>query len=277
MMTPYYADDLVTLYHGDCRELLPHVTADVVVTDPPYGIGWNTRGGSSGRGGQDFPAMVGDREVFEPSGILTLGLPTVLFGANHYASRLPLSPTWFVWDKRPEMESTDQADCEIAWTNLGGPARMFRFTWNGGHTEIYVKRGEHPSGPVRYHPTQKPLALMRWVIQRCPDGIILDPFAGSGSTLVAAKSLGRRSIGIEIEERYCEVAANRCRQEVLGLVACMPASPRTGRWSDAQGQLTVGIYLLRSDYSQLVHDASTCDGDAATPEPTAEPSGSPVP
>jgi site-specific DNA-methyltransferase (adenine-specific) len=218
-VTPYYADDLVTIYHGDCREMdLAALGGGVVVTDPPYGIGWNTLGGSSGRSGQDFPAMVGDQEAFDPALILSLGLPTVLFGANHYADSLPPSSSWVVWDKRPTMASTDQADCEMAWTNLGGPARMFRMTWNGGHTEIYINAGEQANGKRRYHPTQKPLAVMRFVIQRCPEGTVLDPFMGSGSTLVAAKSLGRRSIGIEIEERYCEIAAQRCSQEVLGLV-----------------------------------------------------------
>ena len=69
------------------------------------------------------------------------------------------------------------------------------------------------------HPTPKPLNVIRWVVSRLPDGTVLDPFMGSGTTLVAAKSLGRRAIGIEIEERYCEIAANRCRQEVLGLAS----------------------------------------------------------
>jgi DNA modification methylase len=218
-MTPYYQDDFVTIYHADCRQMdLAALGADVVVTDPPYGIGWNTRGGSSGRGGQDFPAMVGDQQYFDPSFLLALGLPTVMFGANHYADRLPPSPSWLVWDKRPAMRSTDQADCELAWSNLGGPARMFRFAWNGGHTEIYANRGELANGKRRYHPTQKPIALMSWVIERCPKGAILDPFVGSGTTLLAAKRLGRHAIGIEIEERYCEIAARRCSQEVLGLV-----------------------------------------------------------
>jgi site-specific DNA-methyltransferase (adenine-specific) len=123
------------------------------------------------------------------------------------------------------MASNDQADCEMAWTNLGGPARIFRLVWNGGGSQMLNQRdgGGHPFGiaatvPKVLHPSAKPVSLMRWVIGRCPLGTIIDPYMGSGTTLVAAKSLGRHAIGIEIEERYCETAANRCRQEVLGLV-----------------------------------------------------------
>ena len=214
---PYYSDDLVTIYHGDCREWMPFIPSPlVIVTDPPYGIGYSQGGGGGGwaPGRKSFVGAVvhGDDAPFDPAPILAFGVPTVLFGGNHYADQLPPVASWLVWDKRDGDSSNDFADCELAWTNLGGPARLFSHRWKG-----LVKDSER--GVPRVHPTQKPVAVMRWVIERCPDGTILDPYMGSGSTLVAAKSLNRRAIGIEIEERYCEIAANRCRQEVLGLTA----------------------------------------------------------
>jgi site-specific DNA-methyltransferase (adenine-specific) len=216
-MQPYYQDDLVTIYHGDCREWMPE--ADVIVTDPPYGIGWTGTTDSKRHAvvRRAF-AIAGDDEPFDPAMILALGKPTVLFGANHYASRLPDSPSWLVWDKRPTGQVDSYSDGEMAWSNLGGPLRIHRQLWVGGGSlgqENGIAAGQ--GRPVGLHPTQKPLSLMRWVIGRCPEGTILDPFMGSGSTLVAAKSLNRRAIGIEIEERYCEIAAQRCSQEVLGL------------------------------------------------------------
>lgn len=218
-VTPYYADDLVTIYHGDCREWMPE--ADVIVTDPPYGIGWTGTTASHGhRVLRKAFAIIGDDKPFDPTVVIALGKPTVLFGANHYADRLPASPSWIVWDKRPTGQVDRYSDGELAWTNLGGPLRIFRRLWVGGGS--LGKENGIPAGdgrPVGLHPTQKPLDLMRWVIRKCPEGTILDPFMGSGSTLVAAKSLGRKSIGIEIEEKYCEIAAQRCSQEVLGLSA----------------------------------------------------------
>src|SRR5690606_34818674 len=105
----------------------------------------------------------------------------VLFGANHFASRLPPTPTWLVWDKRRGTGSDSQADCEIAWSNLGGPARLFSHLWRGA-----IRDSER--GVKRVHPTQKPVALMRWCLEQArPSGIVLDPFLGSGSTLVACK------------------------------------------------------------------------------------------
>ena len=226
---PYYEDGLVTIYHGDCREWMPQPThkdsqssewcmsheAGVVVTDPPYGIGYSpSQNSGKAWGPKTFvgqSVVRGDAEAFDPTLVLALGLPTVLFGANHYASLLPDSPSWIVWDKRDGLTSNDFADCELAWTNFGTVARVVTHRWSGMMRDS--ERGDH-----RWHPTQKPVYVMRWIIERCPDGTVLDPFMGSGTTLVAAKSLGRRAIGIEIEERYCEIAATRCSQEVLGLV-----------------------------------------------------------
>jgi site-specific DNA-methyltransferase (adenine-specific) len=206
---PFYEDELVQLYLGDCRELLPLITADVLITDPPYGIGYEEKDAHS-RGARVWGPIVGDDAPFDPAHLLALKLPTVLFGGNHYASRLPDSPSWWVWYKREGMKEWDQSDCELMWTNIGGPARVIVHDWWGGTTAI-VKDG------IRAHPTQKPVGLMAKVIERCPPGIVLDPYAGSGTTLVAAKALGRRSIGIEIEERHCRMAAARCGQETLGL------------------------------------------------------------
>lgn len=225
-MTPYYSDDHVTLYHARWEDVPSDLLrADVLVTDPPYGIGYDVSGGTRNwtrkRQGTMFPRIEGDDRPFDPAPLLALGMPSVLFGGNHFASRLPDSPSWMVWWKRHSgMSEMDQADCEMAWTNLGGPARLMHHVWVGGGSlakENGVAAGRDK--PVGHHPTQKPVALMRWVIERCPNGTVLDPYAGSGTTLVAAKSLNRKAIGVECVERYCEVAANRLRQEVLGLVA----------------------------------------------------------
>lgn len=221
MTEPYYQDDHVTLYHGDCFKLLEHLDFDVIVTDPPYGISVNTRGAATGRGrlapSKDYPPIHGDDKPFDPSPFLALDLPTVFFGANHYGSRLPDASRWLAWDKLDGLTSKrdigfcDQADCELAWTNLGGPARLYSQRWMGA-----MKSGQDRM-TARRHPTEKPVELMRWVITQCPDGVVFDPFAGSGSTLRAAKDLGRRAIGVELEEQYCETIAGRLAQEVLAL------------------------------------------------------------
>ncbi len=213
--TPYYQDDSVTIYHGDCREILPSVEADLVVTDPPYGIRYSpSQNSKKAWGDKTFVGDVvvaGDDEPFDPTPLLRFPA-LVLFGANHYADKLPASPSWIVWDKRDGMTSNDFADCELVWTNLPGVARLFRHQWSGA-----LRASER--GEPRLHPTQKPVVVMRWILTRCPEGIVLDPFMGSGSTLRAAKDIGRKSIGIEIEERYCEIAVKRLAQEVLFGVA----------------------------------------------------------
>ena len=209
-MTPYYEHGGITIYHGDCREILPTLEpVDLVLTDPPYGISLDTdytrfAGNSPNR---VWPKITGDAEPFDPAPWLSR--PVILFGANYYSDKLPIGK-WLVWNKRDEGPSRVLADAEMAWHNLPGKSvQVFNWFWVGCY-----RKGEMGS-PV-YHPTQKPLELMKWCIELAPDAdTILDPFMGSGTTLRAAKDLGRKAIGIEIEERYCEIAAKRMSQEVL--------------------------------------------------------------
>jgi site-specific DNA-methyltransferase (adenine-specific) len=221
VVKPFYEHGGITIYHGDCRDVLPDVWfgVDLLLTDPPYGVSEACNRKERGRSNlaecNDFPDVFDDHKPFDPSHLLVCR-KAVLFGANHYADKLPPSPSWMVWDKRDGIASNDNADCELAWSNLGGPARVFRHLWSG-----MIKASERDQ--KRVHPTQKPVALMRWIIQQWtqPGQLVLDPYMGSGPTLIAAKESARRCIGIEIEERYCEIAAKRLSQEVLPLEAAV--------------------------------------------------------
>ncbi len=217
-MGVYYQDDHATIYHGDCLEIMDGLEFDVIVTDPPYGIDLKTDFSSltgtgkfaSGVNGKAHRRVVGDDKPFDPAPFMTV--PAALFGANHWAQRAPVDATWHVWDKRENLGSNMLADAEMWITTwMSGPTRIFRHKWLG------YMRPAGRTGDGFDHPTAKPLALMRHIIDedRTPEGTILDPFMGSGTTLRAAKDLGRKSIGIEIEERYCEIAAKRLGQEVL--------------------------------------------------------------
>jgi site-specific DNA-methyltransferase (adenine-specific) len=223
-MTPYYQDSAVTIYHGDCREILPSLDVAIVLTDPQYGINHPTDYASRGRANlaacSDYLRVHGDDGPFNPDHLIRFAyragraLPMILWGGNHYASRLPDSDGWLVWDKeRPD--ALDQSTCELAWTNCIKGVRRFRHLWHG-----MMRASEH--GASLQHPTQKPVALMRWCLSFTawlPDGTVCDPYMGVGATLRAAKDLGRKAIGIEIEERYCEIAAKRMSQEVLQFAA----------------------------------------------------------
>ena len=213
-MKPYYEHAGITIYHGDCRELLPGVEADAVVADPPYGIAhptnFHTRGLTRLAAAHDYPPVYGDDEPFDPSPLLRFP-QAILWGANYYADKLPPSSGWLVWDKK--RRGLDQADAELAWTPHVKGVRVFEHLWNG--CMVASERGE------RYHPTQKPVALMRWCLG-FTDGPLVDPYMGAGPTLVAAKQLGRRAIGIEIEERYCEIAAERLSQDILPGIYAAP-------------------------------------------------------
>lgn len=222
-MKPYYDHASVTIYHGDAREILAAVGGiDLCLTDPPYGIGYRSNHNSSRRGKwarwvryENMPGIIGDDGPFDPAYLL--GFPRVVtFGGNYFASRLPDARCWIVWDKRDGISPNNQADCEMAWTNLDKPSRIYRHLWSG-----WLRAGEeNVARSEKLHPHQKPIALFRWIIDYAdvPAGsLIVDPYCGSGTTLVAAKDLGHRAIGIEIEEEYCEIAAKRLGQEVLPL------------------------------------------------------------
>lgn len=202
-----------TLYLGDCREILPTLgpLSDIaLVSDPPYGINYRKGAGGStlptGRPSSNrriermFEAVTGDDEPFDPAPWLQFE-QTILWGANHYSDKLPTSSSWLVWDKRDGMVSNSFADCELAWSNLKGPARLKRYLWNG-----ICRAGEKEP---RVHPTQKPVSVMLWCISLTTKKTILEPYMGSGTTGVAALQAGRRFIGIEIEPKYFDIACRR--------------------------------------------------------------------
>lgn len=200
---------------GDCRDV-PFGSIDAVVSDPPYGIsfahGGNDRSGiGRGRYATKFAkvAIVGDDTPFDPAPLLELAPVCILWGGNHFANRLPPSAAWLIWDKRAASHHcNDFADCEMAWTNKAGVARVFRHQWDG-----MMRASER--GQERVHPTQKPVALMQWCIEPLAADTICDPYMGSGTTGVACANLGRKFIGVEIDESYFDTACRRIEQAYL--------------------------------------------------------------
>ncbi len=209
-MKLYYEHTGITIYHGDCREILPTLAYDVVLSDPPYGIAHPTDYAKRGRDKlaacTDYVPVFEDDKPFDPSHLISK--PCVLWGANHFGDKLPPSSGWLVWDKERPAD-LDQATGELAWSNFVKGVRIFHHLWNG------MMRASEREPLV--HPTQKPAALWAWVLSLrwMPEGVIVDPYMGAGSLLIAAKDAGRKAIGIEIEERYCEIAAKRLAQEVM--------------------------------------------------------------
>jgi DNA modification methylase len=217
----YYREKDIVLLHGDCLEILPlfpENSIDLVLTDPPYGIGVNKM--NLGGGGvaphmhfehdktENWDERIPDLLAFEL--FRNISANQIIWGGNYFAQYLPCSRGWLVWDKRGEMNGNDFADCELAWTSLSQPVRKITHVWNGMLQQKGMKKEK------RAHPTQKPIRLMEWCLNFAPDAtLILDPFLGSGTTAVAAKQLGRKCIGIELEAKYLDIAIERLRQEVL--------------------------------------------------------------
>lgn len=207
MTTPYYQDELVTLFHGDAREITEWTSADVLCVDPPYGIDYQ-----SGFQREAIAASIlGDKDTAVRDGILDLWGPdraAIVFGTWRI-ERPASTKMLLIWDKKGALGMGD-----------------LRIPWKPGHEEIYVLgsgqwRGDRTTdvlrvAPVqsvsrngRLHPHQKPLALMEELIRKLPAGVVADPTAGVGSTLLAASRLGQRSIGVELDESYCEQIATR--------------------------------------------------------------------
>lgn len=214
---PYYADDYVTLYHGDCRELLPFIEADALVTDPPYGIGWSRATWT------DDPAAYPDLMRWLVTEAERIGGWAFVFQAMLNCHRWH---EWFPdgWRIFAACKNFAQVRPTGVWHSWD-PVIFWNSGPNSGPNSGHVNRDYHVGnvagvfGERMDHPSPRPLDTMKHIVQLAAGTgeRIVDPFFGSGTTGVAAKATGRRAIGIEIEERYCEVAANRLRQEVLGL------------------------------------------------------------
>lgn len=214
-MKPYYKDEFVTIYNRFCEELIPSLGRfDLLLTDPPYGIGessnrvmsrGNNKIGVTDYGFFDWDKQPPKKETID--GAIAACKNAIIWGGNYF--HLPPRRGWLVWDKQ---NTGDFADAELAWTNLETAVRIMHHMWNG-----MIRKGE-ASREKRVHPTQKPVELMRWCIGLA-DGAytILDPYAGSGTTGRAAKDLRKQCVLIERDERYCEIAAKRMAQEVLAL------------------------------------------------------------
>lgn len=220
--TPYYSDDAVTLYHGNAREIDAWLAADVLVTDPPYGIGWKRHGGGVNKARGDYHAGISndnDTSVRDAALELWDGRPAAVFG-SFYAPQPGAIKHVLVYQKPPDagvLGSTTgwRRDLEPIYLTGRWPHRFARW---GSLLRTNARAGGTTSSAGRTgHPHAKPLDLMESLVDCCPDGVIADPFAGSGSTLIAARNLGRRAIGVELDERYCELIAKRLAQDVLPL------------------------------------------------------------
>jgi DNA modification methylase len=201
-MTPYYEHAGITLYHADWRECdLGH--HDLLLTDPPYGINADRDRNCAKNGWVDYgstgwdAAPASDEDIEK---LHKLAKVEVVWGGNYFV--LPPSMGWLVWDKGQRDFSL--ADGELAWTNRKLALRIFTMS-----RSLALQDGKQ-------HPTQKPLALMKWCISLVPSAkTLVDPYAGSGTSLVAAKHMGLKATGVEREERYCEIIAKRLSQEVM--------------------------------------------------------------
>jgi len=208
--TPYYDRDGITIYHGDCREILPLLTADVLVTDPPFGIDYE-----SGHFGTLARSIDGDEDTAARDEALRLwgDRPALVFGSWR-APRPAATRMVLIWDT---LGALGMGDLSLPWKPAHQEIYVLGsgFTGHRGTDVLSFPPVQSMAANGRLHPHEKPVPLLRALIEKCPAGTVLDPFMGSGTTLRAAADLGRRAIGIEINEDYCRIAVERLRQGVL--------------------------------------------------------------
>ena len=206
---------MIDLRLGDCLEIMkdiPDKSIDVIITDPPYGI----LGGSKSIGGSklykanlyncEWDNYRMSNEILKE--IFRISKNQIIFGYNYFSDILPITNSLIIWDKKEKNNWFDNfSDGELIWTSYKKPLRIFRHLWMGA-----LRKGKRIK---RVHPTQKPVELMEWIIKNYTqeNDTILDCFMGSGTTGVACKNLNRNFIGIELDEKYFNIAKERIEKE----------------------------------------------------------------
>lgn len=211
-MNPYYQDDRVTVWHGNCLEIDTWLGADVLVTDPPYGVAYQSNMNRNRRNTKLGRPVVGDGTIkARDAALARWDGPALVFGRWDIERPVGVH-TRLVWDKGP---SAGMGNLSIPWGRsdeevyvIGGG---FIGKREGSVLRVQMLMSADRERPD--HPTPKPVPLLERLIEKCPPGVIADLFAGSGTTLIAARNLGRDAIGVEIEERYCELLARRLDQQ----------------------------------------------------------------
>ncbi|BDZ40796.1 methyltransferase [Paraoerskovia sediminicola] len=215
-MSIYYQDERVTLHHGDCREETAWLDAATLVTDPPYGIDYQ----SGSRRDTLAASIEGDKDTRARDAALGFwrkahgeDAPALVFGTWRI-KRPARTHTRLIWDTKGAL---GMGNLSVPWKPSDQEIYVIGYGFTGHRTSNVLTYApvQSMSRNGREHPHQKPIPLMRDLIAKCPTGAIADPFAGSGSTLIAAAHLGRKAVGVELDERYCEVIAKRLSQGVL--------------------------------------------------------------
>jgi site-specific DNA-methyltransferase (adenine-specific) len=203
----------IKLILGDClteMRKMPYKSVDLILTDPPYGINSHSKNASRGKlaiakdyGKCEWDKQIPHKQIFDE--MFRVSKNQIIFGGNYFVEYLTNSPCWIFWDK--DNGANDFADGELAYTSFKSAVRKIKWRWNGMLQEDMKHKD------IRVHPTQKPVGVMKWLLNKysSQEHTILDPFLGSGTTAVACKELNRNCIGIEISPEYYKIAEQRIR------------------------------------------------------------------